>query len=347
MVAEHVTTVYETLERPLVPVLARMERRGISVDRQVLSRLSGEFAQRGAALEDEVRELAGDPDFNLGSPKQLGDILFGKMRLAGRHQDQDRRSGRPARACSTSSPSRAIELPQKILEWRQVTKLKSTYTDALPGYINPTTKRVHTNYALAATPTGRLSSSEPNLQNIPIRTEEGRKIRRAFVATPGNKLVSADYSQIELRLLAEIADVPALRQAFRDGIDIHAMTASEMFGVPVKGMPARRAPPRQGDQFRHHLRHLGVRARQPARHRARGGRRLHQEILRALPRHPRLHGGDEGVREEERLCDDAVRPQVPLPGHRGAEPVAARLQRARRDQCAPAGHAPPTSSAAP
>src|SRR5262245_18048481 len=128
-------------------------------------------------------------------------------------------------------------LPQKILEWRQVTKLKSTYTDALPGYINPQTKRVHTNYALAATPTGRLSSSEPNLQNIPIRTEEGRKIRRAFVATPGNKLVSADYSQIELRLLAEIADVPALRQAFKDGTDIHAMTASEMFGVPVKGMP--------------------------------------------------------------------------------------------------------------
>src|SRR5262245_14311175 len=128
-------------------------------------------------------------------------------------------------------------LPRKILEWRQISKLKSTYTDALPGYINPQTKRVHTNYALAATPTGRLSSSEPNLQNIPIRTEEGRKIRRAFVATPGNKLVSADYSQIELRLLAEIADVPALRQAFKDGTDIHAMTASEMFGVPVKGMP--------------------------------------------------------------------------------------------------------------
>ena len=131
-----------------------------------------------------------------------------------------------------------VGLAQKILEWRQITKLKSTYTDALPGYINPQTKRVHTNYALAATPTGRLSSSEPNLQNIPIRTEEGRKIRRAFVATPGNKLVSADYSQIELRLLAEIADVPALRQAFKDGTDIHAMTASEMFGVPVKGMPA-------------------------------------------------------------------------------------------------------------
>ena len=237
MVAEHVTSVYETLERPLVPVLARMERRGISVDRQVLSRLSGEFAQRGAALEDEVRKLAGDPEFNPGSPKQLGDILFGKMQLPGGTKTKSGQWSTGARVLDELA-EQGIGLAQKILEWRQITKLKSTYTDALPGYINPQTKRVHTNYALAATPTGRLSSSEPNLQNIPIRTEEGRKIRRAFVATPGNKLVSADYSQIELRLLAEIADVPALRQAFKDGTDIHAMTASEMFGVPVKGMPA-------------------------------------------------------------------------------------------------------------
>ncbi len=237
MVAEHVTTVYETLERPLLPVLQRMERRGISVDRQVLSRLSGEFAQRGAALEHEVRKLAGDPEFNPGSPKQLGDILFGKMQLEGGTKTKTGQWSTGARVLDELA-EQGHELPQKILEWRQVTKLKSTYTDALPGYINPSTKRVHTNYALAATPTGRLSSSEPNLQNIPIRTEEGRKIRRAFVSTPGNKLVSADYSQIELRLLAEIADVPALRQAFTDGLDIHAMTASEMFGVPIKGMPA-------------------------------------------------------------------------------------------------------------
>jgi DNA polymerase-1 len=236
MVAEHVTTVYETLERPLLPVLARMERRGISVDRQVLSRLSGEFAQRGAALEAEVRELAGEPDFNPGSPKQLGDILFGKMGLEGGTKTKTGQWSTGARVLDELAEQGHV-LPQKILEWRQVTKLKSTYTDALPGYINPSTKRVHTNYALAATPTGRLSSSEPNLQNIPVRTEEGRKIRRAFIATEGNKLVSADYSQIELRLLSEIADVPALRQAFKDGLDIHAMTASEMFGVPVKGMP--------------------------------------------------------------------------------------------------------------
>ena len=214
MVAEHVTGVYETLERPLLPVLARMERRGISVDRQVLSRLSGEFAQRGAALEAEVRTLAGDPNFNPGSPKQLGDILFGKMQLPGGTKTKTGQWSTGARVLDELA-EQGLELPQKILEWRQVTKLKSTYTDALPGYINPTTKRVHTNYALAATPTGRLSSSEPNLQNIPIRNDEGRKIRRAFVATPGHKLVSADYSQIELRLLAEIADVPALRQAFK------------------------------------------------------------------------------------------------------------------------------------
>jgi DNA polymerase-1 len=236
MVAEHVTNVYETLERPLLPVLARMERRGISVDRQVLSRLSGEFAQRAAGLEAEVRELAGDPSFNPGSPKQLGDILFGKMGLPGGTKTKTGQWSTGARVLDELA-EQGHALPQKILEWRQLTKLKSTYTDALPGYINPTTKRVHTNYALAATPTGRLSSSEPNLQNIPIRTEEGRKIRRAFVAEPGHKLVSADYSQIELRLLAEIANIPTLKKAFRDGLDIHAMTASEMFGVPVEGMP--------------------------------------------------------------------------------------------------------------
>jgi DNA polymerase-1 len=233
--AEHVTTVYETLERPLVEVLASMERRGISIDRPVLSRLSGEFAQRAGALEAEIQQLAGEP-LNPGSPKQLGDILFGKFGLPG---------GTKTKTGAWSTGARALEelaeqghaLPQKILDWRQVSKLRSTYTDALPGYVNPTTHRVHTSYALAATPTGRLSSSEPNLQNIPVRTEEGRRIRRAFVAAPGTKLVSADYSQIELRLLAEIANIEQLKKAFRDGLDIHAMTASEMFGVPVKGMP--------------------------------------------------------------------------------------------------------------
>jgi len=236
LVAERMTAVYETLERPLVSVLARMERRGISIDRQVLSRLSGDFAQTAARVEAELQELAGEP-INVGSPKQIGDILFGKMGLPGGSKTK-------TGAWSTSASilddlaEQGNEFAKKILEWRQVSKLKSTYTDALPTYVNPRTHRVHTTYALAATTTGRLSSNEPNLQNIPVRTEDGRKIRRAFIATPGHKLVSADYSQIELRLLAEIADVPVLRQAFRDGLDIHAMTASEMFGVPIKDMPS-------------------------------------------------------------------------------------------------------------
>jgi DNA polymerase I len=236
LVAERMTAVYETLERPLVSVLARMERRGISIDRQVLSRLSGDFAQTAARVEAELQELAGEP-INVGSPKQIGDILFGKMGIPGGTKTK-------TGAWSTSAQildelaEQGHEFPKKILEWRQVSKLKSTYTDALPTYVNPETHRVHTTYALAATTTGRLSSNEPNLQNIPVRTEDGRKIRRAFIATPGHKLVSADYSQIELRLLAEIADIPVLKQAFRDGLDIHAMTASEMFGVPIKDMPS-------------------------------------------------------------------------------------------------------------
>jgi len=233
--AERVLNVYETLERPLLRVLAHMERRGISIDRQVLSRLSGEFAQEAAGLEAEINKLAGEP-VNVGSPKQIGDILFGKLGLPGGTRTKTGQWATGARMLEELA-EQGHQLPQKILDWRQVSKLKSTYTDALPGFVNPTTHRVHTSYALASTTTGRLSSSEPNLQNIPIRTEDGRKIRRAFIAAPGHKLVSADYSQIELRLLAEIAGIEQLRKAFREGLDIHAMTASEMFGVPVKGMP--------------------------------------------------------------------------------------------------------------
>ena len=234
LAAEKVTRVYERLERPLVPVLARMERRGIKVDRQILSRLSGDFAQKAAAVEAEIYEMAGQ-NFNIGSTKQLGDILYGKMGLAG---------GRKTKTGAWSTDVKVLDdlaeegvpIAKKIVEWRQLTKLKSTYTDALPGYIRPDTGRVHTDYSLASTSTGRLSSSEPNLQNIPVRTEEGRAIRRAFIAEDGYKLVSADYSQIELRVLAHIAEIPQLTRAFADGLDIHAMTASEMFGVPVEGM---------------------------------------------------------------------------------------------------------------
>ena len=236
LAAEGLASVYERLERPLVDVLARMEERGISVDRQVLSRLSGDLAQSAARYEDEIYELAGEK-FNIGSPKQLGDILFGKMGLPGASKTKTGQWSTSAQVLEDLA-AEGLPLPRKIVDWRQLTKLKSTYTDALPGYIHPQTKRVHTSYAMASTSTGRLSSSEPNLQNIPVRTAEGRKIRTAFIAEPGNKLISADYSQIELRVLAHVADIPQLKQAFADGIDIHAMTASEMFGVPVEGMPS-------------------------------------------------------------------------------------------------------------
>ncbi|MEQ8935100.1 MAG: DNA polymerase I [Amphiplicatus sp.] len=234
LAAEGRLTVYETLERPLVPVIVAMEREGVKVDPAVLRRLSSDFAQRMAAHEAEAYELAGG-SFNLGSPKQISDILFGKLGLPG---------GKKTSGGAWSTKADVLEelavdgheLPRAILNWRGLAKLKSTYTDSLPGEINPETGRIHTSYSLAATTTGRLASTDPNLQNIPIRTEDGRKIRTAFIAEKGNVLVSADYSQIELRLVAHIADLKSMKQAFADGVDIHAMTASEMFGVPVKGM---------------------------------------------------------------------------------------------------------------
>ena len=235
IVARGVSRVYERLERPLVTVLARMEERGVLVDRQLLSRLSGELAQSAAGLEDEIYKLAGEK-FNIGSPKQLGEILFAKMGLPGGTKTKTGQWSTSAQVLEDLA-AEGHELPRKIVDWRQLTKLKSTYTDALPNYILKTTGRVHTNYSMAATSTGRLASSDPNLQNIPVRTPEGRKIRAAFIAGPGNLLLSADYSQIELRVLAHVADIKALKKAFAEGLDIHAMTASEMFGVPIEGMP--------------------------------------------------------------------------------------------------------------
>ena len=234
LIGESMKNAYETLERPLITVLGRMEMRGIAIDRSILSRLSGEFAQTMARLETEIHALAGE-SFNLGSPKQLGDILFGKMGLPGAKKTATGAWSTGAQVLEDLA-EQGHELPARILEWRQVAKLKSTYTDALPGFVNKETSRVHTCFSMASTTTGRLSSSDPNLQNIPVRNEEGRKIRTAFIATPGHKLISADYSQIELRILAHIADIPQLKKAFAEGLDIHAMTASEMFGVPVEGM---------------------------------------------------------------------------------------------------------------
>lgn len=234
LAAEGKATVYETLERPLAPVIVEMERAGVSVDASVLSKLSGDFAQRMAAAEAEAYELAGE-EFNLGSPKQISEILFGKLSMPG-----GRKTAKGAWSTKADIleelAAEGHELPRVILDWRSLSKLKSTYTDSLPNEINKETGRVHTSYALASTTTGRLSSNDPNLQNIPIRTEDGRKIRTAFVPEKGNVLISADYSQIELRLLAHIADLKSMKQAFADGVDIHAMTASEMFDTPVKDM---------------------------------------------------------------------------------------------------------------
>ena len=234
LLAERMVTLYETVERPLIPVLADMERAGIKVDRAELERLSGDFATRIADFEVEIHRLAGH-EFTVGSPKQLGEVLFDKMGLAGGKKGQTGAYSTDASVLEVLA-AEGHALPARVLDWRQLAKLKSTYTDALVGQINPDTGRVHTSYAMAGASTGRLASTDPNLQNIPIRTEEGRKIRRAFVAEPGHKLLSADYSQIELRLAAHVADVGPLKQAFHEGIDIHAMTASQVFGVPVDGM---------------------------------------------------------------------------------------------------------------
>ncbi len=228
-----VTRVYEGLERPLVPVLAEMERAGIEVDRQVLSGMSGMFAQKMAQLEEEIHELAGET-FNVGSPAQLGDILFDKMGLDGGKRGKNGKYSTPADVLEDLATEH--DLPARVMDWRQMSKLKSTYTDALQEHINPDTGRVHTSYSIAGANTGRLASNDPNLQNIPVRTEEGRRIREAFVAPEGRVLVSLDYSQIELRILAHMAGIEALKEAFREGLDIHAMTASEMFNVPLDEM---------------------------------------------------------------------------------------------------------------
>ncbi|NDH71173.1 MAG: DNA polymerase I, partial [Rhodobacteraceae bacterium] len=231
--ASKVTRVYEGLERPLISVLAQMERTGIKVDRDTLSRMSNAFAQKMTVLESEIHEMAGEA-FNVGSPKQLGEIMFDKLGYEG---------GKKGKNGAYSTGADILEdlatihdLPKRVLDWRQLSKLKSTYTDALQDHINPDTGRVHTSYSIAGANTGRLASTDPNLQNIPVRTEDGRRIREAFIADTGNVLVSLDYSQIELRILAHVAGIDSLKQAFRDGLDIHAMTASEMFDVPLDEM---------------------------------------------------------------------------------------------------------------
>ncbi len=235
---QHLVTVYETLERGMPAVLADMERAGVRVDPDRLKRLSSEFGLRMAELEQQAHQLAGRP-FNIGSPRQIGDILFGEMALPGGRKTASGQWETGAATLETLAQTLgegAHNLPRVLLDWRQLAKLKGTYTDALIEAADKATDRVHTSYQLAAATTGRLASSDPNLQNIPIRTETGRQIRQAFIAAPGHVLISADYSQIELRLLAHIGDIPELKRAFAAGIDIHTATASEMFGVPVDQM---------------------------------------------------------------------------------------------------------------
>jgi DNA polymerase-1 len=235
LVAEHMTTLYETVERPLAPVVAAMEHAGIKVDRGALAGLSTDFARRIAEIEAAIYRDVGS-EFNIGSPKQLGDVLFDKLNLPGGRKGKTGAYGTDASVLEQLLPLHPV--PGRVLEWRQLTKLKSTYADALADEIDAGDQRVHTTYALTATTTGRFSSNDPNLQNIPVRTEEGRKIRQAFVAEPGHLLLSADYSQIELRLAAHVADIPALKDAFLAGHDIHAATASEVFNVPLDQMDA-------------------------------------------------------------------------------------------------------------
>ncbi len=234
LLAERMVTIYETIERPLIRVLSEIERKGVLVDPAALRGLSRDFAQRMGGLEDEIRTLAGE-DFNIGSPKQLGEILFDKMGLPGAKKTKTGAYKTDVDVLETLAAA-GHDLPARVLEWRQIAKLKSTYSDTLVEQINPDSGRIHTSYAMAGAQTGRLASTDPNLQNIPVRTEEGRKIRQAFIARDGCKLVSLDYSQIELRIVAHMAGIKALVDAFRDGADIHALTASQVFGIPMEGM---------------------------------------------------------------------------------------------------------------
>ncbi len=231
---QHVARVYERIERPLVPVIAQMESTGVRIDPEVLRGQSSGFATRLQKLEEEIHKLAGHP-FNVGSPKQLGDVLFGEMGLEGGSKGKN---GAYSTASDVLEPlAETNEIVAKVLEWRGISKLKSTYTDSLPEQIDKKTGRVHTSYSMVGAATGRLASTDPNLQNIPIRTEDGRAIRRAFIAEDGCEIMSVDYSQIELRLAAEAANIKALIQAFHDGVDIHALTASQVFGIPLKELP--------------------------------------------------------------------------------------------------------------
>ncbi len=326
---------YQRIEMPVALLLQRIERTGVLVDPAVLAAQSRQLGERIVKLEQEAYELAGQP-FNMGSPKQIGDILFGQLGLPVRKKTA---SGAPSTDEDVLTELAAdYPLPARLLEHRSLSKLKGTYTDKLPQMINRATGRVHTTYAQAVAVTGRLASNEPNLQNIPIRTAEGRRVREAFIAPPGHRIVSADYSQIELRIMAHISEDPGLLRAFAEGMDVHRATASEVFSIAPDAVTLRAAALRQDDQLRPDLRHGRVRPGAEPRHRAQRGGHLHRALFRALRRRQALHGRDAGVGARQGLRGDAVRASHLPARDQRRQRAAPQRRRAPGDQCADAGH---------
>ena len=331
-----VRRLYEDIELPLAAVLARMHRTGIRIDPVELRRLSALMERDIARLTSEIYALAGKT-FNIASPQQLGRVLFEDLKLpAPVKYGKGKTISTAADVLEELAPDH--EIVRKVLEYRQLTKLKGTYVDALPALINPADGRLHTTFNQTGAATGRLSSSDPNLQNIPIRTELGREIRAAFVPREGWKLVAADYSQIELRVLAHFSKCPVLVDAFRRGEDIHTRTAAEVMGVPPLMVTLRYAPRREDHQLRHRLRHQPVRPGGAVGHFARRGGAVHQELLRAVRGGEAVHRRDRGGGAADGRDAHAVRPRAAHPGYQQPQPEPAGLRRAHGGEFAVAGH---------
>ncbi len=328
-------SVYENIEQPLVPVLLAMEETGVLIDRDMLKKQSGELAKTMLRLEKEAHEFAGGP-FNLGSPKQLQEILFGQLGLPVVRKTP---KGQPSTAEDVLQElADEYDLPRIILEYRSVSKLKSTYTDKLPNQIDAKTGRVHTSYHQAVAATGRLSSTDPNLQNIPIRTPEGRRIRQAFVPPDGKVLLAADYSQIELRIMAHLSGDKGLLGAFKDDLDVHAATAAEVFELKAERRHGGSPALRQGDQFRTDVWHVGLRSRQTTRYRSWTGAGIRRPVFRSLSRREEIHGRHSRAGATNRFCRNRIRPP-PVPARNQRPQRAAKtVCRAQRDQRADAGY---------
>ena len=324
----------DEVEMPLIEVLAAMEQTGVLLDKKRLADIGEGFELRIETLQADIFELAGH-EFTIGSPQQLSEVLFDELGLTKKRRGK---TGFSTDARVLSQIREEHPIIAKVEQWRELTKLKSTYLDALPELIDPDTGRLHTTFNQTATATGRLSSTNPNLQNIPIRTEEGRPIRSCFVAPRGHRLLSADYNQIELRILAQIAGEDALREIFARGEDIHAATAAEVLGSDPEEGQSRRALQGEDGQLRHRLRALGLRPRRPPQHRAGRGRLLHRALLRALPGRQALHRRDDRVRQGERLRQHPARPAPPNTRAPLRPPAGSQPGRAPRGQHADPGN---------